>query len=350
VSLSRASDQVVTVDYTTANGSGAAGLDYVAAAGTLTFAPGETTKTVEVTVLDDAVNEMGETFYVRLSNAVNAAIVDGEGSGLIADNEPDPVYIWDIGWRTVTSGNKNNLQITVDIHSDANADGTAQTSDPGASGATVSLVLYHDSNNNGVYGDKRDKSWSGSATTDASGIATFNVLNAPKGNYRAEVTGVSFAGTTWGKTIDRERVSYYTGFPNGVEGPSGIISSTTSAGSLGVTLDSIANSLDGFAAGVGQSPGASVARNEVEPPAILVNGLFIVGDGDFLTRRSDTTKSSRDAADDRRDQVVAVEASLPPSALLPEQHELLQTGSNDSEASGDDAITWDYDEHDGLDQ
>jgi hypothetical protein len=59
VSLSSA-----TVDYTTVNGTAVAGSDYTALAGTLTFAAGETSKTVTVTVLDDAVFEDPEAFQV----------------------------------------------------------------------------------------------------------------------------------------------------------------------------------------------------------------------------------------------------------------------------------------------
>ena len=49
-----ASDSTVTVDYATANAGATAGADYTAASGTLTFAPGETVKTVVVDITDDA--------------------------------------------------------------------------------------------------------------------------------------------------------------------------------------------------------------------------------------------------------------------------------------------------------
>ena len=65
VSLSRAftsSGHTVTVDYATADGTAAAGADYTATSGTLTFAAGERTKTVNVPILDDAVDEGSETF------------------------------------------------------------------------------------------------------------------------------------------------------------------------------------------------------------------------------------------------------------------------------------------------
>ena len=78
----------VTVDYATADGTATAGEDYTATSGTLTFAAGETTKTVSVPILDDAVDEGEETFTFRLSNAAGARIGDGEATGTIANDDP----------------------------------------------------------------------------------------------------------------------------------------------------------------------------------------------------------------------------------------------------------------------
>src|SRR5262249_43907148 len=58
----------VPVDYPTADGTATAGLDYSAASGTLTFRPGETRKTIAVTVLSDRIPEPNETFAVNLTN------------------------------------------------------------------------------------------------------------------------------------------------------------------------------------------------------------------------------------------------------------------------------------------
>lgn len=83
VSLAAAYDQAVTVNYATADGTATAGVDYVAVTGTLTFAPGETTKTIAVQVLG---NDAGitETFSVNLSGAsANAQVIDGQGVGSI---------------------------------------------------------------------------------------------------------------------------------------------------------------------------------------------------------------------------------------------------------------------------
>ena len=88
VSLSSAAAETVTVDYATADGTAEAGADYTASSGTLTFAAGETSKTVSVPVLDDAVDEGEETFTLRLSNAQGGWITDGEAVGTITNDDP----------------------------------------------------------------------------------------------------------------------------------------------------------------------------------------------------------------------------------------------------------------------
>jgi len=89
VTLSPANlSQTVTVDYATANGTAAtAGGDYAATAGTLTFAPAATTRTFTVAINGDTAGEANETFVVNLSNAVNAAIGDGQGIGTITNDD-----------------------------------------------------------------------------------------------------------------------------------------------------------------------------------------------------------------------------------------------------------------------
>ena len=90
VQLSRATARTVTVDYQTADGSAQAGADYTAAGGTLTFQPGETAKTVEVAVLDDAHDEGEETLTLSLSNASGGRLADGEATGTIENRDPMP--------------------------------------------------------------------------------------------------------------------------------------------------------------------------------------------------------------------------------------------------------------------
>jgi hypothetical protein len=77
----------VMVDYGTVDGTATAGSDYMAASGTLSFAPGETTKSVPVGVIGDTTFEADETFFVALSNAVGSFLVDGVGVGTILNDD-----------------------------------------------------------------------------------------------------------------------------------------------------------------------------------------------------------------------------------------------------------------------
>ena len=79
------------MDWATADGTAAAGEDYAAGSGTLTFAPGETAKTVEVAALADGAAEDEETFTLAVSNAQGATLADGEATGTVADVAPATV-------------------------------------------------------------------------------------------------------------------------------------------------------------------------------------------------------------------------------------------------------------------
>ena len=87
VSLSAPSVQTVSVSFATANGTATAPADYAAVSGTRTFSPGQTVKTISVSVKGDRQRERNETFRVNLSSASNATIVDGVGVGTIVNND-----------------------------------------------------------------------------------------------------------------------------------------------------------------------------------------------------------------------------------------------------------------------
>ncbi len=90
VTLHRAAAHEVSVDYATKDGTAAAGADYTAASGTLTFAPGETAKTVSVALLDDSHDEGKETFTLTLSNPQGAYLrkMHREAKGVIRNDDP----------------------------------------------------------------------------------------------------------------------------------------------------------------------------------------------------------------------------------------------------------------------
>ena len=93
VTLSGLTARTVTVDYATADGSATAGADYGSVSGTLTFAPGESSATVSVDIVDDEMYEPDETFVARLSSPINAVIATGEATGTILDDDEEPAAV-----------------------------------------------------------------------------------------------------------------------------------------------------------------------------------------------------------------------------------------------------------------
>jgi hypothetical protein len=109
VTLSRAFNQTVTVDYSTADDTATAPSDYTAVPATqLTFNPGETTKQFTVSVNGDTAFEPDEQFFVNLSNPSNATLLDSQGTGIITNDDaprpaPNTVYV-DDDWAAVPNG------------------------------------------------------------------------------------------------------------------------------------------------------------------------------------------------------------------------------------------------------
>jgi large repetitive protein len=136
VTLSGPSSSTVTVGYATADGTATAGSDYAATSGTLTFSPGQTSKTVTVQVAGDTVHEATETFTLDLSGATGAAIADSQGLGTIANDDAAPTLSVDDVSRsegdsgttsftfTVTLTGATAFTTTVDY---ATSDGTAES-------------------------------------------------------------------------------------------------------------------------------------------------------------------------------------------------------------------------------
>jgi len=88
VTLSVPTGSTVSVEYTTQDGTATvADNDYTPISGTIVFNPGETTRNVTVTVIGDLTFEADETYFVSLSNAVAANILDGIGQGTIVNDD-----------------------------------------------------------------------------------------------------------------------------------------------------------------------------------------------------------------------------------------------------------------------
>ncbi|MBW4539539.1 MAG: DUF4347 domain-containing protein [Myxacorys chilensis ATA2-1-KO14] len=118
VNLSQASQETVTVNYGTIDGSAKiSNNDYLAASDILTFNAGEVSKTIEIQVNGDTNFELDETFLVKLSNASNARIIAGAdtGIGTVVDDDKSGWTIAetadfdkdgkvDVLWRNISTG------------------------------------------------------------------------------------------------------------------------------------------------------------------------------------------------------------------------------------------------------
>ena len=169
VTLNAASGQTVTANYATSSGTATSGADFAAASGTLTFAPGVTTQTVSVSILDDDVFEVSETFLVALTAPVNATIADGSGTGTIlddgtggggTDNDTPTLAVTDIN---VLEGTDNFAVFTVSL------------SNPSTTPVSVSLALANGTATGGGtdFGPDLEVSTNGGTSWTPAASATF---------------------------------------------------------------------------------------------------------------------------------------------------------------------------------
>lgn len=117
VSLSAASASTVTVGYATQDGNGppgaTAGNDYDAKTGTLTFAPGETSKTITITTIDDSISESLEDFGVLLSDPTNARVGSSFGEVQLSDNDSGLPTLRILEPTAVTEGGISEFTVTL---------------------------------------------------------------------------------------------------------------------------------------------------------------------------------------------------------------------------------------------
>lgn len=112
VTLSAPSGQAVSVAYTATNGTATAGLDFVAVTGVLEFSPGQTSKTIAVPILDDALDEPTETVLLKLSSPTNAILGTPATATLeIIDNDLPTVNFGAAEYRVGESAGS----VTVDV-------------------------------------------------------------------------------------------------------------------------------------------------------------------------------------------------------------------------------------------
>jgi large repetitive protein len=220
VTLSPASGQPVAVNYATANATATAPADYTAAASTLNFAAGETTKTVSVLVNGDGTDEPNETFHLNLGGAVNASISDGQGVGTINDDDGPGISINDVSVGedagsavfTVSLGAPSAQQVTVNY---ATANGTAAapgdytaiastplTFAPGETAKTISVTIANDG------ADEVNETFAvnlsgavNASVSDAQGIGTIIDNDGPTISINNPAPPAAGAGTESGSVI-----------------------------------------------------------------------------------------------------------------------------------------------------
>jgi hypothetical protein len=256
VTLSRASDQTVTVDYATADDTATvADNDYTAVPATaLTFAPGETTKEFNVLVNGDTTFEPNESFFVNLSNAsANAAVPDAQGTGTITNDDGAPtVSINDAtvaepdtagtsnATFTVSLSNASSVPLTVDYQT---ADGTAVapgdynalatttlTFAPGETSKPVTVTINADALTEGAetFSVNLSNPTGGATIADATGAGT---ITDPAAVRQVLISEFRFRGPVYnaGGGVDGSRDEYVELY-NNTDEPLTVAVSDNSAG------------------------------------------------------------------------------------------------------------------------
>src|SRR5439155_22992136 len=114
----------VRVHWATHDGTATSPGDFIAASGDEVFAPGQTSRPVSVQIVGDTVVEPDESFTVELSGASGADIVDGQGVGVIVNDDTDtPRPRLSIGDASVAEGDAGTTPAAFTISLDRAATG-----------------------------------------------------------------------------------------------------------------------------------------------------------------------------------------------------------------------------------
>ena len=136
----------MTVDWTTVDGTAVAGTDYTSSSGTLTFEPGETTKTVSVPLVSGSTSTGDKTLSLRLSNVTGymAGLGNTEAAGTIASSAALPVVSIAPSATPVTEGTAAAFTLTRTGATDAALTVTVSVSETGAavSGTAPTEVTF----------------------------------------------------------------------------------------------------------------------------------------------------------------------------------------------------------------
>ncbi len=138
VGLSAPSGKPITVTYATEDGSATGGTDYTAKSGTLMFPEGSTSLSVSVIVNGDSVGEADETFFVRLTNPLNATLGDDEGVGTIVNDESSVQFS---SLNTAVGENAGAAMIVVTLTGTSNFEITVNYATSDTAGLTNCSVI-----------------------------------------------------------------------------------------------------------------------------------------------------------------------------------------------------------------
>ena len=195
VTLSVASGQTVTVNYSTSHGTTSSADLSGSLTGTVTFSPGDTSEQIQLSSVNDVLDEDdSETFTVNLSSPSNATIADGAGAGTLSDDDPMPaVSIADAA--TVTEGGLAMFTVTLSAASGrtvsvgyTTAHGTTSGAD--FSGAISGTVTF----NPGDTSEQINVS-TFNDTLDEADLETFSVnLSGPSNAILGDASGAGSIG------------------------------------------------------------------------------------------------------------------------------------------------------------
>ncbi|MEW6730990.1 MAG: Calx-beta domain-containing protein [Acidobacteriota bacterium] len=201
VTLVPASGLTVTVDYTTINGTATSGSDYVAASGRLTFTPGTVTQPITVMVNSDIFTEINETFFVNLSNAVNATLGDSQGVGtIINDDLLDHFTIY------AADANNNRIQRSTDDGNTWSLIGAGPGTGPGqfngprgvTSNLADTIIFVADTRNNRI---QRSTDGGNSWQVIAGAGTAIGSVNGPQGVAYDEARDILYIADTLNSRI-----------------------------------------------------------------------------------------------------------------------------------------------------
>ena len=218
VSISAATDEEVTVNYATSDGTARADQDYTETSGTLTFpANSVASQTISVPVTDDTVDEVEQTFTLTLSNAEGASLAGGgstlDATGTITDND-DPTVTARFEQTDYSVDEGGTVQVTMILNKDPERE--------------VTIRLVH-----GLRGGISDADYSGVPATLV---------------FRSGETEKSFTFTATADDIDDDgeslALTFRTPMPEGVTAGATTTVTITDDDMAGVTVSATSLSID----------------------------------------------------------------------------------------------------------